>query len=94
MLFLGELEACGIRDHPLNLLASYLADRKQTCQENAKQSGLRTTSCKCGIPQGSILGSLFFLVYLNELPNYLKKIKKFLECILMNLFLGASILKK
>ena len=70
VLLLGKLEACGIRDGALNLLASYLADRKQTCQVNGKQSGLRSISC--GIPQGSILGPLFFLVYINELPNCLK----------------------
>ena len=60
VLLLGKLEACGIRDDALNLLASYLADKKQTCQVNGKQSGLRTISY--GIPQGSILGPLFFLV--------------------------------
>ena len=70
VFLLGKLEACGIRDDALNLLASYLADRKQACQVNGKQSGLRTISC--GIPQGSILGPLFFLVYINDLPNCLK----------------------
>ena len=70
VLLLGKLEACGIREDALNLLVSYLADRKQTCQVNGKQSGLRTISC--GIPQGSILGPLFFLVYINDLPNCLK----------------------
>ena len=56
--------------HLINLLASYLVDRKQTCQVNSKQSGLRSISCV--IPQGSILGPLFFLVYINDLPNCLK----------------------
>ena len=70
VLLLGKLEACGIRDNALNLLASYLVDRKQTCQVNGKQSGLRSISC--GIPQGSILGPLFLLVYINDLPNCLK----------------------
>ena len=45
VLLLGKLEACGIRDNALNLLASYLAHRKQTCQVNGKQSGLRSISC-------------------------------------------------
>ena len=67
VLLLGKLEACGIRDDALNLLASYLADRKQTSQVNGKQSGLRSISC--GIPQGSILGPLFFLVYINDFAS-------------------------
>ena len=71
VLLLGKLEACGIsRDDALNLLASYLADRKKTCQVNGKQSGLRSISF--GISQGSILGPLFFLIYINDLPNCLK----------------------
>ena len=60
MFLLGKLEACGIREDALNLLVSYLVDRKQTCQVKGKQSGLRTISC--GIPQGSILSPLFFLL--------------------------------
>ena len=58
VLLLGKLEACSVRDDALNLLASYLGDRKHTCQVNGKQCGLRTISC--GISQGSILGPLFF----------------------------------
>ena len=70
VLLLDKLEAYGIRDNALNRLASYLADRKQTCQVNRKQSGLRTISC--GTPFCSILGPLFFLAYINDLPNCLK----------------------
>ena len=70
VLLLDKLEAYGIRDNALNHLDSYLADRKQTCQVNGKQSGLRTISC--GIPYCSILGPLFFLAYIKDLPNCLK----------------------
>ena len=70
VLLLDKLEAYGIRDNALNLLASYLADRKQTCQVNGKQSGLRAISC--GIPYCSTLGPLFYLAYINDLPNCLK----------------------
>ena len=70
VLLLDKLEAYGIRDNALNLLALYLADGKQTCQVNGKQSGLRTISC--GIPYCSILGPLFFLAYINDLPSCLK----------------------
>jgi len=48
ILLLEKLKACGIGDNALNPLASYLADRKQSCQVYGRQSGLRTISC--GIP--------------------------------------------
>ena len=70
VLLLGKLEVCGIRDDALNLPVSSFADRKQTCQVNGKQSGLRSISR--GIPQGLILGLLLFLVYIIHLPNCLK----------------------
>ena len=55
------------------LLKSYLIDRTQKCQVNGTISSERLI--KCGVPQGSILGPLFFLLYINDLPQCLSKTK-------------------
>ena len=57
-----------ITDKNLHRFESYLCNRKQYIQigENSKTDLKYVT---CGVPQGSILGPLLFLVYVNDLPN-------------------------
>ena len=69
-LLLRKFELYGITCNALELLKSYLTDRKQMCQINGIMSPVN--SINCGIPQGSILGPLFFLLYINDLPNCLR----------------------
>jgi hypothetical protein len=52
---------------------SYLKDRKQVCSVNGKVSASK--NIKCGVPQGSNLGPILFLLYINDLPNSLKTSK-------------------
>ena len=59
----------GVDQAAIKWFSSYLNDRTQRCSVNGKLSTARTLSC--GVHQGSILGPLLFLIYINDLPNSL-----------------------
>ena len=64
---LCKLKYYGIDGISLNLIKSYLTNRFQYVQFENSESGLR--EIKTGIPQGSILGPLFFSIAINDLVN-------------------------
>ena len=69
-ILLKKLKFYGILQIDLNMFQSYLTDRYQQCQINGFLS--KMGKLICGVPQGSILAPLLFLIYINDLPNCLK----------------------
>jgi len=62
-----KLSRLGITGNLLDWFCSYLANRMQTTAFNGSISAPSTV--KCGVPQGSILGPLLFILYINDLQH-------------------------
>ena len=67
---LAKLEQNGVTESCLNLFKSYLSNRTQVVVVDGVKSGVEEV--RAGIPQGSRLGPLLFIIYINDLINNLE----------------------
>ena len=72
-ILLDKLNHYGVRGKALEWFRSYLTNRKQFVMYNNVKSDVEEITC--GVPQGSVLGPLLFILYTNDIPKCMKNCK-------------------
>ena len=87
-ILLSKLHNYGIRGNVLNWFQSYLDGREQFVSVSGADSD--KTTLRYGVPQGSILGPLLFIIYINDLPKISSSAKFILYADDANIFVSGS----
>lgn len=69
LILIEKLSKYGVKGNELEWFKSYLTNRSQKTNINGEQSSAQLTTF--GVPQGTILGPLLFLIYINDIGNAL-----------------------
>ena len=64
----------------LSWIQDFLSDRTQTVELEGNSSS--TNPVASGVPQGTVLGPLLFLVYINDMPGYARSQTRLFDCIM------------
>jgi hypothetical protein len=90
-ILLSKLQHYGVRGTACDWFTSYLQNRKQFVNIGSEVSDTRII--KCGVPQGSILGPLLFILYINDIVNVSDLCSLILFADDTNIFLSNNNLK-